>query len=408
MSADVHAAPAMISARDAAEMIWGSLKPIGATDVTLLESRGRVLAEEIIASENIPSFDNAAMDGFAVRAADVAAVPAVLGVAGEIAAGSAPGGPLAPKQSARIMTGGPVPAGCDAVVQQEWTEVRAPGAVTVLRSVPAGHNIRHAGSDIAQGTTSLRLGTVLRPQEIGILASLGKHSVRVSRRPAAAVLTTGNELSESAGPLAPGMIRDSNGPMVAALLEEEGCTVRPLGIARDDRSILLEKVREGLDVDLLITSGGVSVGAYDLVGGVLRELGVEIRFWKVNIRPGMPVLFGTKGRTAVFGLPGNPVSTMVTFLKFVRPAIRRLQGCSTAGGAVRLSAVLEHEIVKQDAKRHFVRGVLSDRDGALRVRSTGSQLSNILSSLSLADCLIVLPEEVRTLGAGARVDVELL
>lgn len=398
----------MLSARDAETLIWDSVEPIGASAVPVEGSQGSVLAEDVVAGEHVPPFDNAAMDGYAVRSGDVSTVPAALAVTGETIAGTAAALPLAPASAVRIMTGGVIPAGCDAVVQQEWTEPDPPGRVRVLRTTPAGHNIRKTGSDITAGTTVLRRGMTLRPQEIGLLASLGRTSVLVSRRPVVALLATGNELVDGDAPLGPGKIRNSNAPMLSALLREEGCDVQSLGIARDEAGDLRAKIGEGLGADMLVSSGGVSVGTHDLVSGVLEELGVEIRFWKVNIKPGMPLLFGMRGRTPVFGLPGNPVSTMVTFLKFVRPALRRMKGCSWAGGGIRLTAALEEPMTKQDARRHFVRGILSERDGRPSVRPTGSQVSNVLSSLVLANCLITLPEDIGSYAAGDQVEVELL
>lgn len=398
----------LTDAAEAVRIIWNSLAPLSSASVALADAAGRVLAETVVAAEHVPPFDNAAMDGFALRAEDVASAPAQLAVIGESPAGAVFSRALGRGEAVRIMTGGMIPPGCDAVAQQEWTEAGASGALRVLRPVPPGHNIRKAGSDISAGADVLGAGTTLRAQEIGILASLGRRSVLVSPRPAAAVLATGNELAGGDGPLRAGAIRDSNTPMLAALLHQEMCDARILGVARDDRDELRRKIAAGLACDMLITAGGVSVGAYDHVGEVLAELGVEIRFWKVNIRPGMPLLFGTCGKTAVFGLPGNPVSAMVTFLQFVRPAIRRLTGCRTASEAVRLRAVLAQEIAKQDGKRHFVRGVLRSDGSALSVRPTGPQVSNMLTSLSLANCLIILPEEGRTFAAGASVEVELL
>jgi molybdopterin molybdotransferase len=399
---------APLAARDALRTIWEALEPLDPSPVTLGASLGRVLAEEIVSREDIPPFDNSAMDGFALRSEDASAPGATLAVVGEIPAGVLFGRPLGRGEAARIMTGAAVPPGCDAVAQQEWTESDPQGMVRVLRPVPAGHNIRRAGSDIVAGATVLSPGTVLRPQEIGLLASLGRLSVIASPRPVVAVLTTGNELVPAGAPLSPAVIRDSNAPMLAALLEEEGCEVLPLGIARDDAGDLRTALGRGLSADMLVSAGGVSVGAYDLVGETLRELGVTLRFWKVNIRPGMPLLFGTRGRTAVFGLPGNPVSAMITFLQFVRPALRRLKGGRTEAPGVRLHAALEHPLAKEDGKRHFVRGILGERNGAPVVRTTGPQVSNILSSLSLANCLIILPEEGRSYRPGDPVEVELL
>jgi molybdopterin molybdotransferase len=397
--------PSLLDAEEAVRIIHGALAPLPPVRIGLGEALGRVLAEEIVAAEPIPPFDNAAMDGYAVRAGDL---PGALRLSGSCAAGTVYPGTVNTGEAVRIMTGAAIPTGADAVVQQEWTEPATSGAVTVTRAVPAGHNIRRAGADLAAGTAALAQGTLLRPQEIGLIASVGRREILAGARPRAAVLTTGDELAAPGEPLRPGMIRDSNAPMLAALLVKEGCDVVPLGVARDDRDELRSRIAEGLGFDILVTAGGVSVGDHDHVGAARRAAGVEILFWKVNIRPGMPLLFGRRGATAVFGLPGNPVSAMVTFTQFIRPAIRRLTGAASGAGTTRLRARLAEEIVKQDAKRHFVRGILSDGEGAPAVRPAGSQVSNILTSLVRANCLIILPEEGRAFPAGTSVEVELL
>jgi molybdopterin molybdotransferase len=345
------------------------------------------------------------MDGYAVRSEDRLAP---LRVVGELAAGDVPAVPVRPGEAIAIMTGAMLPEGCTAVVQQEWTELRADGTVVLLKQVTPGHNIRKAGSDIALGETALPKGTLLRPQELGLLASLGREFVTVARRPSAAILTTGSELADLRRPLTPGKIRNSNAYVLAGLVEEAGAEGRQLGIATDDPAAIGAKIAEGLRADILITSGGVSVGKFDIVATLLAEAGVRLHVAKVNIKPGMPLLFGTLGATAVFGLPGNPVSAMVTFLQFVRPALFQMLGRPSGAGRVALRARIEHEIVKTDAKRHYVRGVLSLRDGQLSVRSTGSQVSNILTSLARANCLIILPEMVERVSPDDHVEVELL
>jgi molybdopterin molybdotransferase len=373
--------------------------------VALRHALGRTLTEEIVAAEQVPPFDNAAMDGYAVRSEDL---PASLRIVGELASGDVPAIPLRTGEAMAIMTGAMVPAGCTAVVQQEWTDVRGDGTVTINKTVPPGHNIRTAGSDIPRGKSIVPSGTLLRPQELGVLASLGKEFVTVARRPEVAILTTGSELVDLRRPLPPGKIRNSNLYVLSALVEEAGGEPRELGIAKDDPAEIRAKLADGLRADLLVTSGGVSVGKFDLVPTLLAESGVRIHFSKVNIKPGMPLLFGTFGATAVFGLPGNPVSGMVTFLQFVRPALSMMLGRAASAERISLRARMEHEIVKHDGKRHYVRGVLSHRDGILTVRSTGSQVSNILTSLARANCLIILPETLERVRAEDEVEVELL
>ena len=398
----------MINASEALNIILDSVHPLETISAGLEQSCGSILGEEIVAPGDTPPFDNAAMDGFAVRSEDIRKVPVELTVAGEIAAGSVLVKPLASHEAMSVMTGAKIPAGCDIVIQQEWTERTAEGRVTILRSADPGHNIRRAGSDIRTGTTVFTPGTFLRPQEIGVLASLGKRFIVIHRKPSIAILTTGNEVVEIDKPLPDGKIRNSNAYVLSALVRQLGCEVRSLGIAADEKSSLKESIRDGLRADVLITTGGVSVGKYDLVMDALKETGVEIKFWKVNIKPGMPLLFGLHGDKPVFGLPGNPVSAMVTFLQFVKPALMRLMGQKKYTPPLRLHAKLQEEITKSDGKRHFVRGVLMNANGSIAVRTTGSQVSNILTSLSQADCLIILPEDRNQFKAGEEVEVELL
>jgi molybdopterin molybdotransferase len=279
--------------------------------------------------------------------------------------------------------------------------------VTLLRTVPKGHNIRRAGADVPAGSIVLPRGALIRPQEIGVLASVGLRFPVVYRKPSVAILTTGSEIVEIDKPLPEGKIRNSNAYVLSALAHRLGCESHSLGIAPDEMGGLKKMMTEGLKADLLITSGGVSVGKYDLVQPALKELGGTVKFWKVNIKPGMPLMFALCGGTPVFGLPGNPVSSMVTFLEFVRPALSRMMGRAHEQ-PLRLHAILEEEITKKDGKRHFVRGILSGTDGTIRVRTTGSQVSNILTSLSKADCLIILPEDRESFPRGEPVEVELL
>jgi len=398
----------MINAQKAITIILDSVRPLGTITVSLQHALGLVLGEDITSIENIPQFDNAAMDGYAVLTQDIQRVPTVLTVVEEIAAGSIPKGVLQSRQAMSIMTGAKIPAGCDAIVQQELTERISNEQVKVLQTVPVGHNIRRAGADIQKDSLVLSNGQRLRPQEIGILASLGKRFVEVYRRASASILATGNEVVDIQQPLPEGKIRNSNAYTLCALVQELGCEAKNIGIAHDDRNDLRSKMTEGLRSDMLITSGGVSVGKYDLVVDVLKELGAEIKFWKVNIKPGMPLLFGLYHKKPVFGLPGNPVSTIITFLQFVKPALLKMMGHTVGETGFRIHARLDEDIRKTDGKRHFVRGVLESRNGSLVVRTTGAQVSNILTSLSKANCLIILPEEAEQVRAGEQVEVELL
>jgi molybdopterin molybdotransferase len=397
----------MINAREALQSILNAAHPLGPVTLSIERSIGSALAEDVVAAENIPSFDNAAMDGFAVISSDAATAPVTLSIAGEVAAGAVASSDLKPGEAMSIMTGAKIPRGCDAVIQQEWTELPDPHHVKLLRPVTAGHNIRRAGSDITSGTVVLKRGTSLRPQEIGVLASLGRRFAVVHRKPSVAILATGSEIVDVAKPLPDGKVRNSNAYVLTALAAQLGCDAVNMGIVQDELAEIKKRMEEGLRSDVLITTGGVSVGKYDLVMSALKELGGEVKFWKVNIKPGMPLMFGQCRGRLVFGLPGNPVSAMVTFLQFVKPALLRLMGLEREA-PVRLHARLDEEIRKSDGKRHFVRGILTNSDGSVHVRTTGSQVSNVLTSLSRADCLIILPEDRDYFPKGAEVEVELL
>lgn len=398
----------MLSADRALEIILSSISPGGVEVVDLREAHERVLAEEIVSDEDVPPFDNSGMDGFAVRAEDVTQPPAELRLVGEVSAGQVVDREIGHGEAIRVMTGGMVPPGADAVVQVEMTESIDASSVRVLKSVPPGYNIRRAGEDIHRGEKVFGEGRELRAAELGVLASLGKKTVEVYRVPCVAVLATGSELVDLDQPLTPGKIRNSNSYSLLALLRENNVDTVDLGVAGDDRADLKKKILRGLNSDALVTTGGVSVGNYDLVQEVLKEIGVEIKFWRVNIKPGMPLLFGVYRGKPVFGLPGNPVSSFVTFIKFVRPALRKMMGACSPEKGIRLHARLEHEIKKSDGKRHYIRAVLDRIGQDLTVRTTGSQTSNVLTSLVKANCLMIVPEEVDLLKKGDLVEVELL
>ncbi len=398
----------MITASDALRIISENIPRAPLVTISVDDALGCTLGEEIIASGNIPPFDNAAMDGYALRAEDVASVPTTLRLAGEIAAGHASSLTLFPHEAVSIMTGAPIPGGCTAVVQYEWTVRPDADHVTVLRNVPEGHNVRKQGADIADGSVALRKGTLVRPQEIGLLASLGRRYIAIHRKPRVAVLATGDELVEIDKRLLPGTIRNSNAHLLHALIRQAGCEVILSEIARDDPDELRRKVALCLQADMVVTTGGVSVGKYDLVCEAYEHNGISILFRKVKIKPGMPLVFGVRPPVVVFGLPGNPVSTMVTFLKFVRPALDLMTGRGTPGKKYQLHARLAETIVKSDGKRHYVRGVLGNDPDGLVVKPTGSQVSNVLTSMVKADCLIILEEEKSRFNAGEFVEIELM
>jgi molybdopterin molybdotransferase len=397
----------LLSAADARAIILNNISPPAAVTVGLGHALHACLAIDIRATVDVPAFDNSQMDGYAVRSADAGAAPVTMRVSGEIAAGAVAAAPLAPHETMRIMTGAKIPEGCDAVIQQEWAEAKGGDSVTFTKTVQPGHNIRRAGADIRAGTTVLSRGRRLRPQEIGVLASLGEEFVSVFRRPSVAILPTGNEVTALGKTLLPGRVRNSNAYTLGALVRELECDAVQLDIAADTAGELNAGIQKGMREDILVTTGGVSVGKYDLVKEALESLGLEVLFWKVNIKPGMPLLFGLLNGKPVFALPGNPVSTMVTFLQFVKPAIEKMSGLPAEERPVR-RARLSHEYAKKDGKRHYLRGILAEENGATVVRTTGPQVSNVMTSLALANCLIIIPEERELVRAGEEVEIEML
>ena len=389
------------------------IQPTALEELSLEEAHGRILGEPAISPIDMPPWDNSGMDGYAAHAVDVrgarAAAPVRLRLAESVPAGGFPSGPLARGTVVRVMTGAPVPAGADSVIRVEHTRTIAGDQVEITDDFDGGRNIRPMGEDMRAGETVLGAGVLLRPGEVGVLASMGAARVRVHRRPEVAVLSTGDELVELPDfeeVRAGRRIVNSNTYALVAGLHELGCQPRPLGIARDDRTSLREHVERALDADALITSAGASVGDHDLVKDVLEELGLELRFWRVKMRPGSPFSFGTIPRPGapplpVFGLPGNPVSAVVTFEVLVRPVLRRLAG-RLAVYPRTLRVRTAEAIASKQGLMHFLRVTL-EQDGARewRARLTGAQGSGMLTSLVRADALLVVPETQSSLEAGA-------
>ena len=393
------------------------LGPMPAEEVPLRAAHGRVLAETLVAGVALPPFDNSAMDGYAVRSADVAGAtadsPVTLPVTADIPAGRTDVPALAPGAAHRIMTGAPVPDGADAVVQVEHTDGGGE-QVQVFRAPAAGTSVRRAGEDVAAGGVVLPAGTVLGPAQIGVAAAVGSATLSVRRRPVVLVLSTGSELVAPGVPLRPGQIYESNGPMLAAAVDEAGGVGELLHFVPDDvahlQRVLAERLAGGT-VDLVITSGGISAGAYEVVKEALTDRGVE--FVKVAMQPGGPQgagrlqlpVDGRSGGTGVVALPGNPVSSQVSFEVFVRPALRAALGHPHPDRAV-VTAALAAPLTSTPGRRQFRRGVLDAVAGA--VRETGGPPSHLLAALARADCFFVVPEEVTELPAGALVEVWLL
>lgn len=385
----------MISVEEALERILGEIHPLPVTHVTLAEALGLVLAEDVVAHEAMPPFANSAMDGFALRSQDSQprdGQPPRLRVTGGVAAGYVADHAVEEGTAMRIMTGAPVPPGADAVIQIELTNYDGPEStwVEVLEVVAPGNNVRPAGEDMSSGQTILRQGCEIGPWEIGILATLGRATVPVTRQPQVAILGTGDEVIEIDQPLKPGKIRNSNSYLLEAAVQRAGARPVRLGVARDTIESLREKFSQAHGSDLIITSGGVSVGDFDLVKNIMAEQG-EINFWRINMRPGKPVAFGHIGSTPLLGLPGNPVSAAVTFELFGRPVLRKMLG-HTRLLRPQIEVVVEDGVSDKAMRRHYVRAHVELRDGRFIARTTGNQGSNIMTSLVNANALVIVPE----------------
>jgi molybdopterin molybdotransferase len=401
----------MLIVEQALERVLKEFHPLESERVPILQTLGRVLAEDVHADADIPPLANSSMDGYAVLAADTAGAsretPTHLHVVDELAAGYVSETAVTPGTAIRIMTGAPIPPGADAVVQVE--ETRAAGEqVEVFTTVRVGQFIRPAGEDVRRGERVLSQGTLVRPQEVGMLATLGHKAASVIRRPRVAILATGDEVVAIDAPLTPGKIRNANSYSNAAQVIRYGGIPILLGIARDRERELTEKIRAGLaqGVDLFLTSGGVSVGDFDLVKKVLAAEG-EINFWRVRMKPGKPLAFGRIGGVPVLGLPGNPVSVMVSFEMFARPALLKMQGVTDWERPV-VAATLMDAVTHKDSRRHYLRAWIEAQDGEYRAYLTGEQGSGILSSMVKANGLAIIPEEWTHAPAGARVQTILL
>ncbi|UCC60656.1 MAG: molybdopterin molybdotransferase MoeA [Dehalococcoidia bacterium] len=411
----------MISVEEALDKVLSHVDVLEAEDELILDSMGQVLAEDIYSTIDIPGMDNTAMDGYAVQAESTVGAthssPNILRVIGEVAAGYLTKEEVTPGTAIRIMTGAPIPTGADAVVQFEDTDEEKRKAnneplteIGVFREVRVGLNIRQAGEDITSGSLVLSKGTLLRPQEIGVLASLGRDVVPVHRRPLVAILSTGDELLDVGKPLEVGKIYSSNTYSLAAQATRCGAVPKILGIARDNMKSLKEKIREARDADLLITSAGVSVGDYDVVKDVLAEQG-EVTFWTVRMKPGKPLAFGMLqlGKKAVphLGLPGNPVSSMITFEQFARPAIFKMLGRKISDKPT-IRARSESYIKNRDGRRVFARVKVRQEEGEYYASLVGPQGSGILTSMALANGLMIVPEDVPAVNVGDEVVVQML
>jgi molybdopterin molybdotransferase len=415
----------MISIEEARARILDVVARLEPEEKPISAALGQVLAEDVVSPVTIPPFDNTAMDGYAVRAADTEGAspdaPVRLRIIGEVAAGYIFEGRVEKGGAVRIMTGAPIPAGADAIVPFEETD-ESPGrnfgsfaksadSVGVFKAARPGANVRRAGEDVTAGSTVLNEGTELHAAQIGVLASLGREKVRVYRRPVVAILSTGDELLQPGQPHEPGKIYDSNAYSVAALVEEAGGIPKRLGIARDSVEDLTARMREALDSDMIITSAGVSRGDYDVVKDVLLREG-EVGFWTVRMKPGKPLAFGTFAapdgrRVPHIGLPGNPVSSMVTFELFARPALFKMMGRSGWERPV-LRVIVEERLANTDGRRFLARGIVREQEGRFYASLTGPQGSGILMSMALANALVVCPEDLPSVEPGQEADAIML
>jgi len=400
----------MISVDEALGIVLDSVSQLESETVGIKDSYDRVLAEDLYSDCDIPAFDYSAMDGYAIRYADTAGAsedsPVYLDVVGEVKAGDVPVTGVERGRAVKIMTGAPIPEGADSVIMVEYT--RAEGdRVAILREAGEGDNIRRAGEDVRRNDLVIRRGTRLGPAHLGMLASLGRTEVKVARMPRVAVIVTGDEVIMPDEEMGAGKVRNANAFSLCGQIIKAGAIPVDMGIVGDDIDMLRMRIGAALDSDVIITSGGVSMGDYDLVKDVLPEFGFERLFHKVAMRPGKPNLYGIINGRPVFGLPGNPVSCMVGFEVFVRPAILRMLG-QGVDDRMEVDAYLEEDVKKRKGLRFFIRAVTEWRGGRFVTRTTGPQGSGILSSMVRANSLMILPEDVESLRKGSIVRVRFI
>lgn len=409
----------MIKVKEALNIILNSIKPLESEWASISCSLDRAIATDIWSKSDLPAFDNSAMDGYAVRAKDTNGAsrnkPKVFAVIDDVPAGYVAKKKLKDNQAIRIMTGAPLPESSDSVVMVEFTRKigsnkrDAQELIEVFKEVIIGEDVRKTGEDVKKGQKVLSKGCILRPQELGMLASLGINKIKVTRRPRVGILATGDELVGLGEKLCQGKIRNSNSFILNAQITKCGGLPVDLGITKDTQDKVKNKIQRGLEknLDMLLIIGGISVGDYDLVKDVLATLGTKMKFWQVAMRPGKPLAFGLIQGIPVFGLPGNPVSSTITFEEFVRPAILRMQQAKNLFRP-QVLAILTKGLRKKKGFRYFVRAKIENKNGVFYASATGPQGSGIISSLVLADGIIVIPEDIAVLKKGQAVYVQLL
>ena len=400
----------MISVEEALDRILSYIQPLGYEKVSLLEAMGRVIAEDIYAHRDIPPLDNSGMDGYAVRSGDLQNAsshhPVRLEVIEALPAGFISKKKVEKEQAIRIMTGAPIPKGADTVVPVEESK-QDDRFVLIFTTLPRDENIRKAGEDVKKGERVISTGDLIHPSEVGMLASVRRSFVSVYQRPLVAILCTGEELVDVDGNMDEVNIVSSNSYTLAAQVKDCGAIPIQLGIARDRKEEIEDRLRQGIRADLLIASAGVSVGDYDFVKDALKDLGMEMVFWKVSMKPGMPVAFGMIRGKPVFGLPGNPVSSMVSFEQFVRPSLLKMMGHRQLFRPM-IDAIVKEDIQKRPGRRHFIRAFVTFERDQYVVAPMGARGSGILKSMVKANGLIVIPEDQEMVRAGERVKVQLL
>ena len=402
----------MISYDEAFKIVMDHVTVNGLETTDLMKAAGRILREDVRADMDNPPFTNSAMDGYAVRAQDTAGAsperPVTLKVVGEAPAGAGIGLTIHPGEAAAIMTGGPLPEGADSIVIVEETKRSGADSVAIFKPSKKDNHVRFKGEDIRSGEIVVSSGTLITPPIAALLATFGKSRITVSAKPRIAILSTGNELVEPSVSPAPGQIRNSNAYYLFSCIERNGGSPVYCGIARDDKSDTEKKISAAFkNADILITTGGVSVGEYDFVKEILEKIGVTLHFTRVAIKPGRPLTFGTKDHRLFFGLPGNPVSTMVTFNLFVMPAITKMCG-RYSFERVSLPCILEEDVRLAPGRRNFIRFMVRKEGDRLMAKSTGRQDSGRLRSIAFADGIASFPQEMKTAKKGSIIHVELI